>query len=386
MLRIPLPRADRFQLEEPGADAAVECWTLEALDVSQARRIDGGEPASEAAECPDLLIDRTPAQILEQIIVKVHAVECRVGGMSLVQPREVFINEVGQGFGGIHSGRICAPRMTGILYVVATPIGNLEDVTLRALRILREVSLIAAEDTRRTNRLLQHYSISTPTTSLREHNERRQTPALLARLSRGESIALVSDAGTPLVSDPGESLVAAARAGGFRVESVPGPSAILAALSSAGVATGEFTFLGFPPIRSNARNKWFQDLSAQPRVVILYEAPHRLRRTLQDLTLVIQQNHAIVVARELTKVHEELVVQPISWLLEHFTEPKGEFTILVPPGGRPQQPVKDPTDESLRHEIGQLIENEAMRRREAVKTIGRKYGLSANKLYNLLKN
>ncbi len=186
-------------------------------------------------ERPDLVIDGRTTEVLEKIVMKVHAVECRVGGMDLMEPGEVLINEVRQGFGGIHSGRICGPRMSGILYVVATPIGNLEDVTLRALRILREVSLIAAEDTRRTNRLLQHYSISTPTTSLHEHNERRQTPALIARLSRGESIALVSDAGTPLISDPGQSLVAAARAAGVRVESIPGPSAVMAALSAAGL-------------------------------------------------------------------------------------------------------------------------------------------------------
>src|SRR4051812_40182327 len=141
-----------------------------------------------------------------------NAVERRVGGVRLVQPREVLVDEVRQGFGRIHSGRIVDPRMSGILYVVATPIGNLEDVTLRALRILRDVSLIAAEDTRRTGRLLQHYSISTRTTSLHEHNEREKTPRLVERLQSGESIALVSDAGTPVISDPGEGLVAAARA------------------------------------------------------------------------------------------------------------------------------------------------------------------------------
>src|SRR6185312_15984828 len=137
-----------------------------------------------------------------------------VGRMNFVEPRKVLVHEVRQGFGRIHSGTIGAPRMAGILYVVATPIGNLEDVTLRALRILREAALIAAEDTRRTAKLLQHYSISTRTTSLHEHNEREKTPLLLARLHRGESIALVSDAGTPLISDPGRMLVAAARTAG----------------------------------------------------------------------------------------------------------------------------------------------------------------------------
>src|SRR5437762_13078479 len=149
--------------------------------------------------------------------------------MHLVQPREVLVDEVRQGFGRIHSGRIGGPRMPGTLYVVATPIGNLEDVTLRALRILRDVSLIAAEDTRRTGRLLQHYSISTRTTSLHEHNERSKTASLIARLLAGESIALVSDAGTPVVSDPGAYLVSEAHRSRIVVQPVPGPSAAIAA-------------------------------------------------------------------------------------------------------------------------------------------------------------
>ena len=173
--------------------------------------------------------------------------------------------------------------MPGTLYVVATPIGNLEDVTLRALRTLREVSVIAAEDTRRTARLLQHYSISTRTTSLHEHNERSKTPSLVARLQAGESIALVSDAGTPVVSDPGTHLVAAAHAAGIRVVPIPGASAALAALSSSGLAEREFLFLGFPPTRATARKKWLADVAAERRVLILYEAPHRIRATLEDM-------------------------------------------------------------------------------------------------------
>ena len=146
--------------------------------------------------------------------------------------------------------------MPGILYVVATPIGNLEDVTMRALRILREVSLIAAEDTRRTAKLLQHYSISTPATSLHGHNEHAKTPGLLARLRNGESIALVSDAGTPAVSDPGARLVSAAHLEGIAVRPIPGPSAVIAAVSAAGLPEEGFTFAGFPPNRSNPRNSW----------------------------------------------------------------------------------------------------------------------------------
>src|SRR5687768_15516451 len=190
--------------------------------------------------------------------------------------------------------------MSGTLYVVATPIGNLEDVTLRALRVLREVSVIAAEDTRRTARLLQHYSISTRTTSLHEHNERAKAPALIARLQRGESIALVSDAGTPVVSDPGTQLVAAAHEAGIRVEPIPGASAALATLSASGIGTGEFIFAGFPPPRSVARKKWLSRFASERRPVILYEAPHRVLSTLADM-LEVLGDRTVAMGRELTK-------------------------------------------------------------------------------------
>src|SRR3954470_14396949 len=212
-----------------------------------------------------------------------NAVERCVGGMGLMQPREVLVDEVRQGFGRIHSGRIGAPRMAGILYVVATPIGNLEDVTLRALRVLRDVSLIAAEDTRRTARLLQHYSITTRTTSLHEHNEREKSAHLIERLRAGESIALVSDAGTPLISDPGQTLVAEARRAGIRVEAIPGASAILAALSASGLPAPEFAFFGFPPTRANARRDWFANLRKQTMLTVFFEAPHRILHSLDDL-------------------------------------------------------------------------------------------------------
>src|SRR5215510_7713292 len=172
--------------------------------------------------------------------------------------------------------------MPGTLYVVATPIGNLEDVTLRALRILREVPLVAAEDTRRTARLLQHYSISTRTTSLHEHNERTKTPALISRLASGESIALVSDAGTPVISDPGAHLVAEAHRVGVPVEPIPGPNAAIAALSASGLADESFLFAGFPPSRSKARQQWLAEFAMEPHTLIFYEAPHRIRLMLQD--------------------------------------------------------------------------------------------------------
>jgi 16S rRNA (cytidine1402-2'-O)-methyltransferase len=274
--------------------------------------------------------------------------------------------------------------MSGILYVVATPIGNLEDVTLRALRILRDVSLIAAEDTRRTGRLLQHYSISTPTTSLHEHNERQKTRALLARLEQGDSIALVSDAGTPLISDPGQTLVAAARAAGIRVESIPGASAVLAALAAAGLPGQEFSFVGFPPSRSKARKGWLASMVREPRTIVFFEAPHRIQSTLADLGEVLGPDRVVTVGRELTKAHEELVSRPIRELLEHFTSPRGEFTILIPPAEESPKPQERPEPEQLRAEVGELTKSGALGRREALREVGIRHGLTTNEMYELV--
>jgi 16S rRNA (cytidine1402-2'-O)-methyltransferase len=274
--------------------------------------------------------------------------------------------------------------MPGTLFVVATPIGNLEDVTLRALRTLREVSLIAAEDTRRTARLLQHYSISTRTTSLHEHNERSKTPALIARLQEGESIALVSDAGTPVVSDPGTHLVAAAHAAGIRVEPIPGASAALAALSASGLLEREFVFAGFPPNRSNARKKWLTALAPETRVLILYEAPHRIRSTLEDM-LSIFGDRVIAVGRELTKAHEELAVRPISAHLDVVTEERGEFTLVIS-GAKPNTPSPLQVDTAtIASEFWYLTERQQKSRREALKTLAGRYGLPAREVFALLE-
>jgi len=275
--------------------------------------------------------------------------------------------------------------MPGILYVVATPIGNLEDVTLRALRILREVSLIAAEDTRRTARLLQHYSISTRATSLHEHNEREKTKQLIERLRAGDSIALVSDAGTPLISDPGQTFVAAARAAGIRVESIPGPSAVMAALSSSGLPIGEFVFLGFPPARSKDRKWWLERLTSEARLAVFFEAPHRVRRTLLDLGLHLGADREIGIGRELTKVHEEMVVCPIKQHSQHFTEPKGEFTFLVPPGVKHDRvAVTPPTEAQLGIELGVLTNKRDLTRRQALKVLAERHGMAVNELYRVL--
>ena len=275
--------------------------------------------------------------------------------------------------------------MAGILYVVATPIGNLEDVTLRALRILREVDLIAAEDTRRTARLLQHYSISTRTTSLHEHNEREKTPKLIERLRAGAAIALVSDAGTPLVSDPGQTLVVAARDAGIRVESIPGPSAVLAALSASGLAASEFTFLGFPPSRPKDRKRWLAMAAAEPRLVVFFEAPHRIRQTLGLLTESVGPDRPIAVARELTKVHEELVIRPISEQIDLLAEPRGEFTVLLTPAAR-ASPKASPVPErdTLAAELGDLTNIGGLKRRQALRVLADRHGMAVNDLYRLL--
>ncbi|MDP9322292.1 MAG: 16S rRNA (cytidine(1402)-2'-O)-methyltransferase [Acidobacteriota bacterium] len=275
--------------------------------------------------------------------------------------------------------------MPGTLFVVATPIGNLEDVTLRALRVMREVSLIAAEDTRRTARLLQHYSISTRTTSLHEHNERSKTPSLIARLAAGESIALVSDAGTPVVSDPGSHLVAAAHKAGIKVEPVPGPSATLAALSASGLAGHGFIFAGFPPNRAKARQAWLEKLADEPRVLIFYEAPHRIRATLEDM-LTALGDRTVALGRELTKIHEQLVVRPISGHLGELKEERGEFTLVVAGakgGGTSGQEV--PAPQQMAHEFGELTNTAAVGRRDAIRTLAAKYSISSRDVFSLLE-
>jgi 16S rRNA (cytidine1402-2'-O)-methyltransferase len=275
--------------------------------------------------------------------------------------------------------------MPGTLYVVATPIGNLEDVTLRALRVLREVALIAAEDTRRTAHLLQHYSISTRTTSLHEHNERSKTAALITRLLAGDSIALVSDAGTPVISDPGAHLISQAHQAGVVVLPIPGPSAVIAALSASGLARGEFLFVGFPPPRPFDRKRWFIRLAPEHRVLVFYEAPHRIRRTLEDM-LQAFGDRAVALGRELTKAHEQLVVRPISEHLAGVLEERGEFTVVVDvPSPVETQGKPMPSPQQMITEIGQLTDSSALTRREAIRALAERHGLSNKQVFNLLE-
>ena len=215
----------------------------------------------------------------------------------------------------------------GTLFVVATPIGNLEDITLRALRVLREVALIAAEDTRTTRILLRKHSITTRLISYHEHNMAVRTPKLLAVLESSD-VALVSEAGTPGVSDPGHQIIVAALEAGFPVISIPGPSAVIAALTTSGLPMREFTFLGFLPRRSGERRRALSALAREPRTLVFFESPHRLLRTLEDIGATIGDRR-VAICRELTKIFEEVFRGSVSEALAHFADPRGEFTVVV---------------------------------------------------------
>ena len=228
--------------------------------------------------------------------------------------------------------------MPGTLFVVATPIGNLEDITLRALRTLREVDLIAAEDTRRTAKLLARHNIQRPMVSLHEHNEHREAPKLLGRLAAGESIALVSDAGTPGIADPGELLVRLAHEQHLTVTPIPGPSAITAALSVSGFPASEFVFMGFPPRSGAKRDDWLRRLAAEIRTVVAFEAPHRIGTTIRDIALALRP---IFVFRELSKIHEQLVISP-QHVPDTLVKAQGEFVLVIGPSTLGGDQVDDP--------------------------------------------
>ncbi len=221
----------------------------------------------------------------------------------------------------------------GVLYVVATPIGNLQDISERAIATLKGVSRIAAEDTRHSARLLSHYGINTPMVALHEHNEREITPQLLDRLAAGDDLALISDAGTPLISDPGFCLVRAARAAGFRLVPVPGPAACIAALSVAGLPVDHFVFEGFLPARATARRRRLEELRRESRTLVFHESSHRIVECLGDMAEILGGDRPAVVARELTKVFETIQSGALSallvWLQADPNQQKGEFVVLV---------------------------------------------------------
>ena len=261
------------------------------------------------------------------------------------------------------------------LYVVATPIGNLEDITLRSLRILKEVKLIAAEDTRTSRKLLSRYGIKTPLISFHEHNQKNQIPRILGALTTGD-VALVSDAGVPTLSDPGQELVRRALESGVPVAAAPGPSAVSAALSVSGMPANRFMFTGFLPRRQRERRELLSTLAEFPDTVVIFEAPHRLRSTLKDL-LAVWGDRRITVCRELTKRFEEVFPATVSQALERFAEPRGEFTLVVE-GGVAEKAVWD--HEDVRSSLAQL-KVEGMRAREAVSRVAAESGMRRSLVY-----
>jgi 16S rRNA (cytidine1402-2'-O)-methyltransferase len=277
--------------------------------------------------------------------------------------------------------------MAGTLLLVATPIGNLEDITLRALRVLREADLIAAEDTRRTAKLLAHYGITTKTISLHEHNERRKAADLVERARDGATIAVVSDAGMPLVSDPGRELLREAVAAGVRIEIVPGASALTMAMAGSTIPAEITSFAGFPPSRTGERRRWLGDLARLPGTLVVFEAPHRLRQTLQDI-LDVLGNREVVVAHELTKVHESWHRGPASELLDAQDLPqKGEFTLVIGPATAVDSALQPelPDTDAIGYEFGRLTKNDGRTRKEAIAELAGKYRLRKRQVYAMVE-
>jgi 16S rRNA (cytidine1402-2'-O)-methyltransferase len=269
----------------------------------------------------------------------------------------------------------------GTLYVVGTPIGNLEDMTFRAVRILQLVDAIAAEDTRHTGKLLEHFQIKTPQVSYHEHNRNERLPELLSQLSAGKVIALVTDAGVPGISDPGYELVKACVEAGIQVVPIPGANAAITALSAAGLPTERFAFEGFLPASGKDRKMRLESLQAESRTLIFYEAPHRIRATLQDLAECLGKDRGIALGREITKLHEEFwrgsIEQAIAYYTQH--EPKGEFTLIVA-GAELEMPVL--SEEALKDEL-QKIMDEGVSRSQASRQLAQLTKLPRRQLYQL---
>jgi 16S rRNA (cytidine1402-2'-O)-methyltransferase len=301
--------------------------------------------------------------------------------------------------------------MPGTLYVVATPIGNLEDITLRALRVLAEVDIIACEDTRHTQKLLSHFKISKPLVSYHEHNEQPRATELCGKLQAGASIALVSDAGTPLVSDPGYRLIQEAAGRNIPIVPLPGATALITALAASGLPTNEFVFAGFLPSRRGARRTRLGDFLLFPSTLIFYESPYRIKETLKDVIEVLGDRDAAV-ARELTKVHEEFVrgkLSEISGQIE-TSHPRGEYVLVIGPRTAQRAPVRGgaagggadaragkeevdagreggdfpATERSILEEVDELMNTEGMDQKTALKRVARSHELPRREAYRLL--
>jgi 16S rRNA (cytidine1402-2'-O)-methyltransferase len=268
----------------------------------------------------------------------------------------------------------------GILYVVATPIGNLEDITYRALRVLREAGVIACEDTRQTRKLLEHYGIATPTISYHEHNEMQRAEELLSKLEAGVTVAQVSDAGMPGISDPGYRVIKRAIDRGITVVPIPGPSALTAALVGSGLPSDAFEFRGFLPAKSGQRRTALESLRNTAHTIVVYEAPHRIREALEDVVSVLGSARPVVVARELTKIHEEFIRGTAAQVLARLLarEIKGEITLLIGPGASQSEsaPTKD-----VASRLSEIMREQQIDEKSALKVLAKEQGLSKSEVY-----
>lgn len=269
------------------------------------------------------------------------------------------------------------------LYLVSTPIGNLEDITLRALRVLKEVNLIACEDTRHTRRLLDHFGITRPTISYHEHNEQARADELVQRMLNGESIAIVSDAGTPGISDPAYRIVTKAIECGITVIPIPGATALIAGVTASGLPTDSFLFAGFPPHKKMARRARLEELKGQQATLVFYEAPHRIRETLND-ALEIFGNRQAALARELTKLHEQFIRGDLSEIVAHFDahEPRGEMVLVIAGSGDDNLPPVE--FNSVTEQVEQLMNEAGLDRNDAIKQAAKSRGLSKRDAYQLM--
>lgn len=269
----------------------------------------------------------------------------------------------------------------GTLYVVATPIGNLEDMTFRAIHVLKYVDVIAAEDTRHTGKLLQHFQIATPQISYHDHNRNSRLAELLSRLRQDKAIALVTDAGMPAISDPGYELVKACAKAGIAVVPIPGCSAVVTALSVSGLSSDRFVFEGFLPAKGQERRDRLETLSAESRTLIFYEAPHRLRQTVQDLAIALGGDRSVVLARELTKLHEQLWRGTLAEAIAYYetTEPLGEYTLVVA-GCEVSQPML--SESALKAELEALI-RQGVSRSQASRQLAQQTSLTRREIYQL---
>lgn len=269
--------------------------------------------------------------------------------------------------------------MNGKLYIVATPIGNLEDITLRALKILKEVDIIAAEDTRQTLKLLNHFQISKPLISYHRHNEDIKSNILIEKLKKGENIALVSDAGTPGICDPGEEVIKKAIEEKIEVIPIPGACAMINALIASGIDTKEFCFLGFLPLNKKLRKEKIDEIKKSEKTIIIYEAPHKMKNTLEDLKEILN-NRKIVLARELTKIHEEFIRKNIEELLEDIDNMKGEM-ILIIEGAKQEKSVEKELNTLSLEEHYKYYERQGLDKKEIIKKIAKDRNVNKNEIY-----